>query len=112
VLLIETDDGDKYLMTTTDKRKRSLYFPDNILREMQSEAKRQERSLSWIVQYAWRIARSELMRLPSVGNSGFRDDDDHSIGHDDDVDHAHPHEHDSHHGHDGFSDSSFPHHGS
>ncbi len=58
-------------MTTTDKRKRSLYFPDNILREMQSEAKRQERSLSWIVQYAWRIARSELMRLPSVGSSGF-----------------------------------------
>jgi uncharacterized small protein (TIGR04563 family) len=65
-------------MTTTDKRKRSLYFPDNILREMQSEAKRQERSLSWIVQYAWRIARAELMRLPSVGNGGqnFHDDDE------------------------------------
>ena len=65
-------------MTTTDKRKRSLYFPDTILREMQSEAKRQERSLSWIVQYAWRIARAELMRLPSVGNGGqnFHDDDE------------------------------------
>jgi uncharacterized small protein (TIGR04563 family) len=64
-------------MTTTDKRKRSLYFPDNILREMQSEAKRQERSLSWIVQYAWRIARADLMRLPSVGEGGaFVDDED------------------------------------
>lgn len=59
-------------MTTTDKRKRSLYFPDTILQEMQLEAKRQERSLSWIVQYAWRIARNELMRLPAVGESGHK----------------------------------------
>jgi uncharacterized small protein (TIGR04563 family) len=86
-------------MTTTDKRKRSLYFPDTILREMQSEAKRQERSLSWIVQYAWRIARAEMMRLPSVGNSGFRDDDE-------DMDHD-P-EHQSHHGHEKFGEGSFP----
>lgn len=93
-------------MTTTDKRKRSLYFPDNILREMQSEAKRQERSLSWIVQYAWRIARSELMRLPSVGSSGFRDDDD-AEANGDDLDRTH--DHDS-----GSQDYSggFPHHGS
>lgn len=60
-------------MTTTDKRKRSLYFPDTILQEMQLEAKRQERSLSWIVQYAWRIARNELMRLPSVGEPGYNE---------------------------------------
>lgn len=92
-------------MTTTDKRKRSLYFPDNILREMQSEAKRQERSLSWIVQYAWRIARSELMRLPSVGSSGFRDDDEE--GHGDDVEHGPEHGHD----HEEFHERSFSHHG-
>lgn len=100
-------------MTTTDKRKRSLYFPDNILREMQSEAKRQERSLSWIVQYAWRIARSELMRLPSVGGSEFHDDDDQDSGHGDDVDHTHGsnHDHGSHHGHDNFADGTYPHHG-
>jgi len=95
-------------MTTTDKRKRSLYFPDNILREMQSEAKRQERSLSWIVQYAWRIARSELMRLPSVGGGGFQDDDDQDEGHDE-VDPGH--EGGSHRGSDRFSDGSFTHHG-
>lgn len=77
-------------MTTTDKRKRSLYFPDTILREMQSEAKRQERSLSWIVQYAWRIARAELMRLPSVGESGYQEALDHDE--DGDIDHHHsPH---------------------
>lgn len=96
-------------MTTTDKRKRSLYFPDNILREMQSEAKRQERSLSWIVQYAWRIARAELMRLPSVGSSGFRaEEDEHDGAHEDDMDQPHDHE-SSPHGR--FNDTSFPHHG-
>jgi uncharacterized small protein (TIGR04563 family) len=101
---------EKVLMTTTDKRKRSLYFPDNILREMQSEAKRQERSLSWIVQYAWRIARAELMRLPSVGsNSGFRDDDDED-NQGDDVD-THDHDPAPHHSHDPFGDRSFSHHG-
>lgn len=92
-------------MTTTDKRKRSLYFPDNILREMQSEAKRQERSLSWIVQYAWRIARSELMRLPSVGSSGFREDEDHDEGHGDEVEHGA--DHDSPHHAGGFGGSPF-----
>lgn len=81
-------------MTTTDKRKRSLYFPDSILREMQSEAKRQERSLSWIVQYAWRIARAELMRLPSVGSSGYREEE-HDEGPGEEIhqapeQHAHP----------------------
>ncbi len=94
-------------MTTTDKRKRSLYFPDNILREMQSEAKRQERSLSWIVQYAWRIARSELMRLPSVGSSGFHAEEESDQGDEVDAhDHAAPH-----HSHDSFGDRSFSHHG-
>lgn len=77
-------------MTTTDKRKRSLYFPDNILREMQSEAKRQERSLSWIVQYAWRIARAELMRLPSVGEGGFNAQEDHEL---DDIESGLEHSH-------------------
>jgi uncharacterized small protein (TIGR04563 family) len=97
----------KYQMTTTDKRKRSLYFPDNILREMQSEAKRQERSLSWIVQYAWRIARAELMRLPSVGSTGFPEDDEHDPDHIDEINH--PHEHQSHHGHGGFNEDGYSH---
>lgn len=96
-------------MTTTDKRKRSLYFPDNILREMQSEAKRQERSLSWIVQYAWRIARSELMRLPSVGSSGFAATDDPE---DQDVDlNDHDPASGSHGGHERFNSGSYPNHG-
>jgi len=53
-------------MAGTDKRKQSLYFPEDMLGEIQVEATRQDRSLSWIVQQAWRIARSEIMRFPSV----------------------------------------------
>lgn len=52
----------------TDKRKQSLYFPEEMLREIQLEANRQDRSLSWIVQQAWRIARNEIMRFPSVND--------------------------------------------
>ena len=55
-------------MAGTDKRKQSLYFPEDMLREIQDEANRQDRSLSWIVQQAWRIARNEIMRFPSVND--------------------------------------------
>lgn len=55
-------------MSRTDKRKQSLYFPEEMLKEIQVEANRQDRSLSWIVQQAWRIARNEIMRFPSVND--------------------------------------------
>ena len=48
-------------MAGTDKRKQSLYFPEDMLREIQEEANRQDRSLSWIVQQAWKIARNEII---------------------------------------------------
>ena len=46
-------------MSGSDKRKQSLYFPEDMLKEIQSEAARQDRSLSWIVQKAWKIARRD-----------------------------------------------------
>ena len=52
----------------TDKRKQSLYFPEAMLQEIKEEAARLDRSLSWIVQRAWRIARPELRKLPSVND--------------------------------------------
>jgi uncharacterized small protein (TIGR04563 family) len=55
-------------MAGTDKRKQSLYFPEDMLNEIQIEANRQDRSLSWIVQQAWKIARSEVLRFPSVND--------------------------------------------
>ena len=50
----------------TEKRKQSLYFPEEMLREMQQEAIRQDRSLSWIVQQAWRTARERLATTPGM----------------------------------------------
>ncbi len=53
-------------MASPDKRKQSLYFPEDMLREIQDEATRQDRSLSWIVQHAWRAARAQMARMPGM----------------------------------------------
>jgi uncharacterized small protein (TIGR04563 family) len=52
-------------MSGTDKRKQSLYFPEEMLKEIEHESHRQDRSLSWIVQQSWKIARADLKRMPS-----------------------------------------------
>jgi uncharacterized small protein (TIGR04563 family) len=52
----------------TDKRKQSLYFPEEMLREIQEEANRQDRSLSWVVQQAWKIARDRIKSFPAVND--------------------------------------------
>jgi uncharacterized small protein (TIGR04563 family) len=51
-----------------DKRKQSLYFPEDMLNDIQDEARRLDRSMSWMVQQAWKIARSEIARIPSVND--------------------------------------------
>ena len=52
----------------SDKRKQSLYFPEDMLEEIKREANRQDRSLSWIVQRAWMIARGDIQKFPSVND--------------------------------------------
>lgn len=52
-------------MSGTDKRKQSLYFPSDMLQEIQQEAARLDRSLSWIVQQAWKRARARMTEFPS-----------------------------------------------
>jgi uncharacterized small protein (TIGR04563 family) len=49
--------------STPDKRKQSLYFPDEMLREIQAEATRQDRSLSWIMQQSWKVARAQIAKI-------------------------------------------------
>ena len=55
-------------MPGTDHRKQSLYFPEEMLTEIQHEATRQDRSLSWIVQQAWKVARGDIQKMPSVND--------------------------------------------
>ena len=50
----------------SDSRKQSLYFPEEMLREIQQQALRLDRSLSWIVQQAWRAARAHLASIPGT----------------------------------------------
>ncbi len=47
-------------MASNEKVKQSLYFPEDMLGEIMKEASRLDRSLSWTVQQAWRIAREEV----------------------------------------------------
>jgi uncharacterized small protein (TIGR04563 family) len=44
--------------------KQSLYFPEKMLREITNESLRLDRSISWTVQQAWRLARAELSNMP------------------------------------------------
>ncbi|PKN47686.1 MAG: TIGR04563 family protein, partial [Deltaproteobacteria bacterium HGW-Deltaproteobacteria-20] len=53
----------------------SLYFPESMLQEIKEEAARLDRSLSWIVQRAWKIARPDLRKLPSVNEIPDDDND-------------------------------------
>jgi uncharacterized small protein (TIGR04563 family) len=50
----------------SDSRKQSLYFPEEMLQEIQQEAVRLDRSLSWIVQHAWRAARARVANMPGM----------------------------------------------
>jgi uncharacterized small protein (TIGR04563 family) len=48
----------------SQKRKVTLYFNAAMLAETQKEALRQDRSISWIIQAAWKLARDEVKRMP------------------------------------------------
>jgi len=49
-------------------RRQALYFPADTLGELQAEAKRQDRSISWLIQQAWKLARKELKKVPSTSD--------------------------------------------
>lgn len=47
-------------MTKPTGRKHSFYFPDWMSRELEAEAARLDRSTSWILQRAWKLARAQI----------------------------------------------------
>lgn len=53
-------------VSQNQKKKVTLYFNSTMLSETQREALRQDRSISWIIQAAWRIARDEVKRMPGA----------------------------------------------
>ncbi len=62
-------------MAQSETRRQNLYFPTEMLAELQTEASRQDRSISWLMQQAWKIARAELRRIPSTTDYLPSDDD-------------------------------------
>ena len=48
------------------KKKLTLYFPENLVNETKREALRHDRSMSWIIEMAWRIARDQIESMPGV----------------------------------------------
>ena len=46
--------------------KQCLSFPAETLKEIEQEAIRLDRSVSWVVQRAWKLARAELKRTEPV----------------------------------------------
>jgi uncharacterized small protein (TIGR04563 family) len=80
--MAEQDDKGRNGTTepTTDKRKQSLYFPEVMLREIQQEAARLDRSLSWVMQRTWKTSRAEVRKLPSLRDVDSEEDKDKDKG--------------------------------
>jgi uncharacterized small protein (TIGR04563 family) len=55
-------------MANADKRKQSLYFPEEMLAEIKQEATRLDRSLSWIIQQGWKVARQRIKSIPATND--------------------------------------------
>ena len=49
------------------KRKVSLYFPAEMIREMERESRRLERPYFWLLRCAWQIAHREVAAMPARG---------------------------------------------
>lgn len=48
-----------------DGRKQSLYFPEEMLAQLQAEATRLDRSLSWVMQQTWKHSAEMIKKLPA-----------------------------------------------
>jgi len=58
------------MVSSVEKRKQSLYFPEEMLNEVQREAVRLDRSLSWVIQRAWLLARERMRQVPGTNDRG------------------------------------------
>lgn len=52
-----------------NRNKKSVSLSERTLSELKEESVRLERSLSWLINRAWKLARTEIQRIPSVPKS-------------------------------------------
>ena len=67
-------------MAQNETRRQNLYFPAEMLAELKREGRRQDRSISWLLQQAWKVARAEMQRIPSTTDYLPSEDDAPSPG--------------------------------
>ncbi|QED26011.1 TIGR04563 family protein [Microvenator marinus] len=48
------------------KKKLTLYFSEDLLEDARIEAERQDRSISWVLEQAWKMARERMKDVPGV----------------------------------------------
>ena len=48
------------------KNKKTIYLPDQIVGELETEAKRQDRTVSWLIKRAWIESRKKIKEYPDV----------------------------------------------
>ena len=48
------------------RNKKSIYLPEQILKEIQEEAKRQDRTVSWLIKRSWLESREKIKRYPDA----------------------------------------------
>jgi uncharacterized small protein (TIGR04563 family) len=60
------DDAVANRRTKTRGEKLSLYIPGEVLADIRAEARRQQRSVSWLIRNAWRFARKSMDALPAA----------------------------------------------
>jgi uncharacterized small protein (TIGR04563 family) len=51
---------------TVTSCKQSLYFPVEMYHEVRVEAARLDRSVSWVIVQAWKMARTKIKEIPAV----------------------------------------------
>jgi uncharacterized small protein (TIGR04563 family) len=49
-----------------ETRRQALYFPELMLKELQHESQRLDRSISWLLQQAWRLAREKMKESEGI----------------------------------------------
>lgn len=53
-------------MSKYAKNRRSVYLTDQLVKELEDEAKRQDRTVSWLLKRAWLESRDKISKYPSI----------------------------------------------
>lgn len=54
------------MATKYAKNKKTIYIPSQLLEELEVEAKRQDRTVSWLLKRAWLESRAKIKKYPDA----------------------------------------------